>query len=146
MGGQLYAPGDALRDRGFTIFDMGINAGALVSPLITGWLASVITDTPMQENYKAVFVATGVGMVISTLWFWFGRRALGPIGRPPADRDGGKSMLMVVVGTVLAVPLVYLLMATIGRASFRASVGQYVSILWGPVYLQQNLLYILNNT
>src|SRR3546814_9634539 len=123
MGGQLYAPGDALRDRGFTIFDMGINAGALVSPLITGWLASVITDTPMQENYKAVFVATGVGMVISTLWFWFGRRALGPIGRPPADRDGGKSMLMVVAGTVLAVPLVYLLMAKAGATGIAWLLG-----------------------
>lgn len=123
MVGQLYAPGDARRDRGFTIFYMGINAGALVSPLITGWLASVITDTPMQENYKAVFVATGVGMVISTLWFWFGRRALGPIGRPPADRDGRKSMVMVTVGAILAVPVVYLLMAKAGATGIAWLLG-----------------------
>ena len=45
--GHLYSAGDDRRDRGFTIFYMGINAGALVSPLLTGWLASVITDTPM---------------------------------------------------------------------------------------------------
>jgi len=114
MVGQLYAPGDGRRDRGFTIFYMGINAGALVSPLITGWLASVITDTPMQQNYKVVFAATGIGMVISTLWFWFGRRALGPIGRPPVDRDGRKSMSLVTIGAVLAVPVVYLLMAKAG--------------------------------
>jgi POT family proton-dependent oligopeptide transporter len=109
--GQLYGAGDDRRDRGFTIFYMGINAGALVSPLITGWLASVITDTPMQQNYKVVFLTTGIGMVISTVWFWFGRRQLGEIGRPPADRDGGKSMLGVVVGTILAIPVVYVLMA-----------------------------------
>lgn len=114
MVGQLYAPGDGRRDRGFTIFYMGINAGALVSPLLTGWLASVITNTPMQQNYKVVFAATGVGMIISTLWFWFGRRALGAIGRPPADRDGRKSLSMVTIGTILAVPLVYLLMAKAG--------------------------------
>ncbi|PKM09178.1 MAG: MFS transporter [Gammaproteobacteria bacterium HGW-Gammaproteobacteria-4] len=114
MVGQLYAPGDSRRDRGFTIFYMGINGGALVSPLITGWLASVITDTPMQQNYKIVFLATGVGMLISTLWFWFGRRQLGQIGRPPADRDGRKSMGIVTVGTILAVPVVYLLMAKAG--------------------------------
>ncbi len=114
MVGKLYPPGDARRDRGFTIFYMGINAGGLVSPLITGWLASELTDTPMVQNYKAVFAAAGVGMVISTLWFWFGRRQLGHVGRPPAERDGGKSMLMVVVGAILAVPVVYLLMAKAG--------------------------------
>jgi POT family proton-dependent oligopeptide transporter len=33
--GHLYSAGDDRRDRGFTIFYMGINAGALVSPLLT---------------------------------------------------------------------------------------------------------------
>jgi len=114
MVGKLYPPGDARRDRGFTIFYMGINAGGLVSPLITGWLASEITDTPMVQNYKAVFVAAGIGMIISTLWFWFGRRGLGHVGRPPTDRDGRKAMTMVTVGAILAVPVVYLLIAKAG--------------------------------
>lgn len=112
--GQLYAPGDTRRDRGFTIFYMGINAGALVSPLLTGWLASLITDTPMQQNYKVVFVTTGIGMLISTLWFWFGRSQLGHIGRPPADRDARKSLLMVGLGVIVAVPVFYLLIAKAG--------------------------------
>src|SRR5574344_3163118 len=34
MVGKLYAPGDARRDSGFTIFYMGINAGALIAPVI----------------------------------------------------------------------------------------------------------------
>ena len=114
MVGQLYAPADSRRDRGFTIFYMGINAGALVSPLVTGWLASVITDTPMVQNYKAVFFATGIGMVISLIWFWFGRRNLGAIGHPPKDRDSGKTLLSVTVGAVVTIPLVYLLMAKAG--------------------------------
>jgi len=109
--GQLYNQGDDRRDRGFTIFYMGINSGALVSPLITGWLASVITDTPMVQNYKVVFAATGVGMLISTLWFWFGRRQLGTIGLPPADRDPGKTLLIVTLGTILSVPVLYFFMA-----------------------------------
>lgn len=109
--GQLYTQGDDRRDRGFTIFYMGINAGALISPLITGWLASVITDTPMVQNYKVVFATTGVGMVISTVWFWFGRRQLGTIGRPPADPASTKKLLMVIVGTVLSIPVLYFLMA-----------------------------------
>ncbi len=111
MVGELYSATDDRRDRGFTIFYMGINAGALVSPLITGWLASVITDTPMVQNYKVVFATTGIGMLISLVWFWFGRRQLGAVGRPPADRDGTKSLIGVVIGTALAIPVVYFLMA-----------------------------------
>ena len=114
MVGQLYAANDDRRDRGFTIFYMGINAGALVAPLVTGWLASVITDTPMQQNYKVVFAAAGVGMVLSFFWFWFGRRQLGAIGRPPAERNGTSSLLYVVIGAAVAVPIVYLLLARVG--------------------------------
>ena len=34
--GQLYAQGDQRRDSGFSIFYMGINIGALISPLFCG--------------------------------------------------------------------------------------------------------------
>jgi len=114
MVGQLYAQGDSRRDRGFTIFYMGINAGALVAPLVTGWLASVVTDTPMEQNYRAVFAATGVGMIISFLWFWFGRAQLKGIGEAPADRNGPRTLLYVILGALAAVPVVYLLIAHVG--------------------------------
>src|SRR5690606_37358007 len=39
MVNQLYAPGDSRIDSAFTIFYMGINLGALFSPLICGTLA-----------------------------------------------------------------------------------------------------------
>ena len=123
MVGYLYPQGDSRRDRGFTIFYMGINAGALVAPLLTGWLASVITDTPMEQNYKVVFAATGVGMIISFLWFWFGRSQLKGIGEPPADRNGTKSMLAVIVGAALSVPVVYLLIAKVGAAALAWVLG-----------------------
>ena len=123
MVGQLYAQGDSRRDRGFTIFYMGINAGALVAPILTGWLASVITDTPMEQNYKVVFAATGVGMIISFLWFWFGRSQLKGIGEPPADRNGKTSLLWVVLGCVLAVPLVYALIAKVGASALAWLLG-----------------------
>ncbi len=123
MVGHLYAQGDSRRDRGFTIFYMGINAGALVAPLLTGWLASVITDTPMEQNYKVVFAATGVGMIISFLWFWFGRSQLKGIGEPPADRNGTKNLLAVIVGAALSVPVVYLLIAKVGAAALAWLLG-----------------------
>src|SRR3569833_2153374 len=39
MVGQLYAPDDRRRDAGFSLYYLGINLGALLAPLVTGWLA-----------------------------------------------------------------------------------------------------------
>ncbi len=121
--GKLYAPGDARRDRGFTLFYMGINAGGFVAPLLTGWLASAVTGTPLAQNYRIVFVATGVGMLISLLWFWFGRRELADIGRRPAGRHSGAMLAGVIAGAALAVPAVYLLMAEVGAAALAWVLG-----------------------
>ncbi|MCW8807756.1 MAG: oligopeptide:H+ symporter, partial [Rhodanobacter sp.] len=85
MVGQLYAPGDSRRDRGFTLFYMGINAGALIAPILTGYLAERVFGTPQRDNYLVVFAASGVGMLISLVWFWFGRRQLGEVGRPAPE-------------------------------------------------------------
>ena len=41
--GQLYAPGDPRRDSGFSIFYMGINLGALISPLICGYVGERVS-------------------------------------------------------------------------------------------------------
>lgn len=112
--GQLYAQGDDRRDRGFTIFYMGINIGGLISPLITGWLASTMFGTPQHENYKVVFAAAGVGMLLSTIWFFLGRSQLKGIGDIPADKPAGKMLAYVIVGVILAVPVVYFLMAGLG--------------------------------
>ena len=114
MVGQLYAQNDIRRDAGFTIFYMGINAGSFFSPLLTGWLASVITDTPLQQNYKVVFACTGIGMILSFIWFWFGRRQLHGIGRPPADCSPQRNFGIVLIGAAILVPIVYLLLAKLG--------------------------------
>jgi POT family proton-dependent oligopeptide transporter len=113
MVGKLYGPTDDRRDSGFTIFYMGINAGALVAPLLTGWLATNAFGVPEHENYKAVFLTTGVGMLISLLWFWFGRRSLGDIGRPPEGKGMG-SMLIVLVGAAICAPVIYFLLSKVG--------------------------------
>src|SRR5688572_23371839 len=39
MVADLYPEGGGRRDAGFTIFYMGINVGAFLGPIITGWLA-----------------------------------------------------------------------------------------------------------
>ena len=96
--------GDDRRDRGFTIFYMGINAGALIAPILTGWLAEhVHRHAACTQNYKVVFVAAGVGMLISLVWFWFGRRQLGAIGRPaPRNRQPRCVWSMCAIGVLVA--------------------------------------------
>ena len=114
MVGQLYKLNDDRRDRGFTLFYMGINGGALLAPLLTGWLASYFTDTPMEQNYKLVFGASGVGMLLSFFWFWFGRRGLRGVGRPAPEAASLMRVVWVLIGVVVAVPVVYFLLASIG--------------------------------
>ena len=109
--GKLYAPSDERRDSGFTIFYMGINAGAMLAPLFTGWLANAVFGTDAMPSYKVVFIAAGIGMLVSLVWFYVGRRELQGIGSAPADAQGMKRVAMVVAGAVVAIPVVYILLA-----------------------------------
>ncbi|AWV06353.1 dihydroorotate dehydrogenase [Lysobacter maris] len=124
MVGQLYKQGDPRRDRGFTLFYMGINAGALIAPLITGWLAEqMLGGSPEFPAYKVVFAAAGIGMLFSLFWFWFGRRQLGDIGRPSPEMAGKQRVVYVALAAVAAIPLVYLLMAKVGAVGLAWLLG-----------------------
>jgi POT family proton-dependent oligopeptide transporter len=111
MVGKLYGVGDTRRDAGFTIFYMGINLGAFVAPILTGVLANKLFGSETMPAYKVVFIASGVGMLLSFLWFWFGRRSLGEIGRPPAENPGRRNVLYVLIGALIAIPVMYSLLA-----------------------------------
>ncbi len=120
MVGKLYAVDDQRRDSGFTIFYMGINAGAFLAPLFTGWLANTMFGTEGMPAYKFVFMSAGFGMLVSLVWFYIGRKQLGEIGRPPAGAEGHMRVAYVVIGAALVVPVIYLLLAV------GAQVLQYV--------------------
>src|SRR4030095_14155392 len=61
------------RDAGFTIFYMGINLGAFISPLVTGALGQ-------QFNWRIGFAAAGLGMVIGLMQYRLTSRHLGNVG------------------------------------------------------------------
>ncbi|MFA1751724.1 peptide MFS transporter [Xanthomonas campestris] len=107
MVGKLYPLNDPRRDSGFTIFYMGINAGGFLAPILTGFLADKLFGTEAMPAYRYVFIASGVGMLISLVWFWLGRRQLGPVGMPPAGGEGMGRTLAVLVGTLVAIPVAY---------------------------------------
>ena len=58
--GDLYPEGGARRDAGFSIFYMGINLGAFVGQLVTGFLGE-------QVGWHWGFGAAGVGMLIGLI-------------------------------------------------------------------------------
>ena len=81
--GQLYAEKDIRRDAGFSVFYMGINLGAFVGPLITGFLAQDerfrgwLSGMGMDPNssWHWGFGAAGVGMTLGLLQYAFGGQA-----------------------------------------------------------------------
>jgi POT family proton-dependent oligopeptide transporter len=119
MVGKLYSTGDTRRDSGFTIFYMGINAGAMVAPVLTEWLATAVFGTNGMPAYKVVFISAGFGMLVSLVWFFIGRRNLQGIGAPDAQTSDPKRLLYVIVGALCVIPVVYMLLAA-GAQSLQA--------------------------
>ena len=83
--GDLYKPDDPRKDSAYTIFYMGVNVGALIAPLITGYLA-------ITYGYRWGFVAAGLGMMLGQICYNFlSNRFLGDLCKEPAlkkDEDG----------------------------------------------------------
>jgi len=76
--GQLYAPGDPRRDSGFSIFYMGINVGAFVSPLFCGYVGQRI-------SWRLGFGLAGLGMLAGLIQYLVTSRHLGSAGLHPAS-------------------------------------------------------------
>ena len=111
MVGKLYSAGDGRRDSGFTIFYMGINLGAMLAPVLTGVLANRVFGSEAMPDYKVVFIASGIGMLISLVWFWFGRRQLEGVGRPPAGGEHKGRVLLTAIGAIAAIPVIWFLLS-----------------------------------
>jgi len=71
--GELYPEGGARRDAGFSVFYMGINLGALLGPLVTGFLGE-------SHAWHWGFGAAGVGMVLGLIQYRLGAGYLGNAG------------------------------------------------------------------
>ena len=80
MVGDLYEEGDARRDGAFTIFYMGINAGAFLAPLV----CSTLGEDPVY-GWRYGYFAAGVGMILSVIiQLALSNRYLADIGKVPA--------------------------------------------------------------
>jgi proton-dependent oligopeptide transporter, POT family len=100
MVGGLYSQDDPRRDGGFSIFYMGINIGAMISPLVCGYLA----QHPQFKSFLASmgfnpeaswhwgFAAAGVGMTLGLIQYLIGRQRLATVGQRPRERKAMESI------------------------------------------------------
>jgi POT family proton-dependent oligopeptide transporter len=73
MVGGLYAQGDERRDKGFTIFYIGINIGAFLSALVVGYIGENI-------GWHYGFGLAGIGMLLGQLVYMWGQKYLTDVG------------------------------------------------------------------
>ena len=78
--GSLYEQGDRRRDAGFSIFYMGINSGAILGPIVAGYVAQRI-------DWHLGFGCAAIGMALGLIQYVADRRHLAPaIERMAAER------------------------------------------------------------
>jgi len=123
MVGQLYGDKDARRDAGFSIFYMGINLGAFLSPIVVGFLAqhasfkSFIVSLGLDPNssWHWGFGAAGVGMTLGLIQYVIGRNRLRSVGVKPEKKTSTErseafdsvTVGLAVVGGVVGAVLGY---------------------------------------
>ncbi len=102
MVGQLYTTEDGRRDAGFSIFYMGINLGAFLSPLACGWLAQserfrgILRSIGMapENSWHFGFGMAAVGMFLGLVQYLAGWKHLGDAGMNPVAPDSPAEMAM----------------------------------------------------
>ena len=79
--GLLYGDNNKQKDSAYTIFYMGINLGAFLSPLVCGTLA-------VKYGYEYGFATAGCGMLLGLLFYkLFENKLLGESGVNPVRRE-----------------------------------------------------------
>jgi len=80
MVGGLYKEGDPRRDKGFSIFYIGINVGAAIAAILVGLVAK-------EYGWHYGFGLAAIGMVLGQLVYVFGQKYLEHVGNPPGKSN-----------------------------------------------------------
>jgi proton-dependent oligopeptide transporter, POT family len=146
MVGELYPPDDqARRDAGFSVFFMGINLGALLAPLIVGYIGENI-------DWHYGFAAAGVGMIFGVIQYKLTESYLGDAGSPPVyvtsealqtRRKIKNSLVLIAIALVAFVFLMISGLLTINPITFAGVSGIVITVCvflyFGYVFLSENL-------
>ena len=111
MVGGLYKADDPRRDGGFSIFYMGINIGALVSPLVCGYLGENL-------NWHYGFLAAGVCMSLGVVQYSMRGQYLGNTGMHFSGTADDKRLLwQCLTGAVVLIGVVFALDISVAALS-----------------------------
>ncbi|CAM3709410.1 peptide MFS transporter [Tsukamurella ocularis] len=96
--GDLYPDGDTRRDAGFSLFYMGVNLGAFIGPLLTGYL---------QDNvgFHWGFGLAAVGMALGLLQYGLTRKMLPRISQEVPNPASRTDIQRVVAGAAVALAI-----------------------------------------
>lgn len=133
--GQLYGEQDTRRDAGFSLYYMGINLGATLSPLVVGWFAQSQTFQGMLTgwginpalSWHFGFGAGAIGMALGLVQYVLtggrlGGAGLTVLGAPtPEAQAKERRTLWLALGGVLAVILVAVGLSRAGVMSLNAT-------------------------
>ena len=86
MVGGLYKQGDVRRDKGFTIFYIGINVGAFLSSLIVGYVGETY-------GWHYGFGLAGIGMALGVTQYLLGQKYLAQVGNFLGDSSETSQVL-----------------------------------------------------
>jgi POT family proton-dependent oligopeptide transporter len=151
--GKLYHEKDDRRDAGFSIYYMGINLGALIGPLITGYLAqderfrAWLSGMGLDPNsaWHWGFGAAGVGMVLGLVQYVVGSRALGDAGAEPVAPDDPRVFARLKQRTILAVTVSLVALALFGAAAYSGAITispEAVSNAYGYLLLAVTVAFV----
>ncbi len=77
--GKMYPPQSEKKDGAYTIFYMGVNAGAFIGTLLVGWIAE-------RFNWSWGFGLAGIFMLFGLLQFYFARDVFGKEASTPSPK------------------------------------------------------------
>ncbi len=140
MVGSLYENSDPRKEGAFTIFYMGINLGAFVSPLIAGALGENV-------SWEWGYAVSGVGMLLGVGWFILrSEDTLASLGLPPKAEATRTSLnisdwrviTLSVVAIAVAVPLFIMGWSAIPQSVERVII--YTVAIGGGGYLLTSII------
>ncbi len=80
MVGGLYQKGDIRRDKGFSIFYIGINLGSLLATFIVGYVGEKI-------GWHYGFALAGIGMLFGLMVYMYGQKYLTHVGNKTTEDE-----------------------------------------------------------
>ncbi|WML50972.1 peptide MFS transporter [Neobacillus sp. PS3-12] len=118
--GEMYDIKDARRDAGFSIFYMGVNLGAFISPLIVGTVG-------MNYNFHLGFGLAAIGMFLAIVIYVFTRKkTLGLAGtfvlNPLSPVEKKKAFTRIGAGVVV-IAILLIIAITAGLLTIQSFIG-----------------------